>query len=105
MKIKELTAGFVDYENFGAKGGSFGSYDKGKELLFEIYPNDKHKPIRVRFFISFLQRMANTDVRLDEKKLFVDAKEILKSYDGKELGRDNLLYLYNFSTLEFDLLE
>lgn len=106
MKIIQLTQGFIDYDkNVNKAKGSFGPYDKGREAVFEIYQNGNNKPIRVRFFISFLDRMANVTSPLDEDKLFGDAKKILEIHERKELKTKDLLYLYNFSTQEFYLLE
>ena len=105
MKIIQLTRGFIDYDKNPNKAGSFGPYDKGREAVFEIYQNGDNEPIRVRFFISFLHRMENATSPLDEDELFGDAKKILQSYEGKELKTKDLLYLYNFSTQEFHLLE
>lgn len=103
MKTVQLTEKFVDYENFGPKGQSFGDLDKGREIIFEVYPNGSSKPIRVIFFISFLQMVANASFPLDEAGLLNDAKKILGSLEDKHVKTKELLYLYNFSTNEFHL--
>ena len=105
MKITQLSRGFVDYEDFGLRGQSFGNLDKGRELIFQLYQDETNEPIRVRFFISFLDRMANPHVSLDESKLFDEAKNILEDLAGTKIKTKDLLYLYNFSTQEFLLLE
>jgi len=105
VEIVELTNKFIDFENFGTKSQSFGRFDKGEEAIFEMYQSGDEKPIRVRFFISFLDRMAHPNDTLDENKLYSEAKKLLEELEVKGLKTKELLYLYNFSMQEFQLLE
>lgn len=101
IKIVQLTKGFIDYDKDPERKGSYGPSDKGREALFKVYLNGKDEPIRVRFFISMLESVANTTIGMDEDKLFNDAKNILQGFKNKKFREKSLLYLYNFSTRDF----
>ena len=101
MKIRKITNGFIDKELPVHHSGSFGQLDKGRMAIFEVKSDGKS--IKVEFFISFLDTMANNQSKIDENNLFQKAETLVKEHAEEQGFYNNgkLLFLYNFSTNDF----
>ena len=85
--------------------GSFGRFDKGREAVFKILVNNYS--ITLEFFISFLDSITESEIKIDEKKLLDQAKEITQEISiEKDLEKlpNKMFFLYSKSRGEFDLL-
>ena len=85
--------------------GSFGRFDKGRRAISRILADGRS--ITVEFFISFLDSVAQSDIKIDESEILHQAKEVThelsKEKNLDELP-DRLFFLYSKSRREFDLL-
>lgn len=85
--------------------GSFDRFDKGRKAIFKILTNGRS--IVVEFFISFLDSVAESDIKIDESKILHQTEEITQKLSiEKDLKKfpERLFYLYSKSRREFDLL-